>query len=153
MTRPARPRRPGLAAAVSSAGRDDLGWFLAEFVARVPDAAHALVVSSDGLVLATSETLPRVNAEQLAAIVSGLAGLTEAAATCLDAGEVVQTSVDMALGYLFLMSMGEGSHVAVLAAADCELGLLAYEMSTLVERVGARLTPELRASLAAAARE
>jgi uncharacterized protein len=144
-----------MAAAVAQAGgrNDDLGWFLAEFVSRVPDAAHALVVSSDGLVLATSETLPKVNAEQLAAIVSGLAGLTDAAARCLDAGRVVQTSVDMALGYLFLMSMGEGSHVAVLAAADCELGLLAYEMSTLVERVGARLTPELRASLAAAARE
>ncbi|WP_075975912.1 roadblock/LC7 domain-containing protein [Actinokineospora bangkokensis] len=136
------PSRPG-----------DLGWFLADFVTRVPGAAHALVVSADGLVLASSATLPKGHTQQLAAIVSGLVGLTEAAARALDAGGVVQTSVDMQLGSLFLMGMGQGAHLAVLAAADSDLGVLAYEMGTLVERVGARLTPELRAALTATAQE
>jgi hypothetical protein len=34
---------------------------------------------------------------------------------------------------------------AVLAAPDCDLGLVAYEMTLLVERVGRVLTPALRA--------
>jgi hypothetical protein len=32
----------------------------------------------------------------------------------------------------------------VLAAADCDTGLVAYEMTLLVERVGSALTPAMR---------
>jgi hypothetical protein len=34
----------------------------------------------------------------------------------------------------------------VLAAADCDMGLVAYEMALLVERVGSALTPEVRSA-------
>jgi hypothetical protein len=50
------------------------------------------------------------------------------------------------------MAMGPGAILAVLAAADCELGLLAYEMTMLVEQIGERLTPELRAERGLASR-
>lgn len=43
------------------------------------------------------------------------------------------------------MSITNGSVFAVLAAPDCDLGLVAYEMTLLVERVGRVLTPALRA--------
>ncbi|MGQ0840053.1 roadblock/LC7 domain-containing protein [Actinokineospora sp.] len=131
----------------------ELGWFLTDFVRRLPDVGHVVVVSSDGLLLAASDTLPRDRAEELSAVACGIAGLTDAAARCLDAGTVLQSSVDMDHGYLFLMTMGEGALLALLAAPDCEMGLLAYEMTTLVDRVGPRLTPELRARLAASARD
>lgn len=56
-----------------------------------------------------------------------------------------QTVVEMDRGLLFVMSITNGSVFAVLAAPDCDLGLVAYEMTLLVERVGRVLTPALRA--------
>ena len=49
----------------------DLGWLLANFADRVPGVAHAVAVSADGLLLASSRDLPRDRADQLAAIASG----------------------------------------------------------------------------------
>ena len=40
-----------------------------------------------------------------------------------------------------------GVILAVLAAADCDMGLVAYEMALLVERVGRALTPDVRGVL------
>jgi hypothetical protein len=45
---------------------------------------------------------------------------------------------------LVVMAISDGSSLAVLAAADCDMGLVAYEMALLVERVGSALTPEVR---------
>ena len=47
----------------------------------------------------------------------------------------------MASGYLFLMSISDGSSMAVLAARSCDVGQVGYEMALLVERVGAALVP------------
>lgn len=55
----------------------DLGWLLANFADRVPGVAHAVAVSADGLLLASSRDLPRDRADQLAAISSGLVSLTQ----------------------------------------------------------------------------
>jgi predicted regulator of Ras-like GTPase activity (Roadblock/LC7/MglB family) len=132
--------------------QDDLGWFLDDFVIRVADVAHTIVVSADGVLLARSSTLPPANADQLAAVASGLASLSLAAARAFDVGGIVRTSVEMEQGYLFTMTMGVGASLAVLATPDCEMGLLAYEMSLLVEQVGERLTPELRADSGLASR-
>ncbi|MCO1578215.1 MULTISPECIES: roadblock/LC7 domain-containing protein [unclassified Crossiella] len=123
------------------------GWLITDFVRRVPGVAHAVVVSADGLMLAGSEGLPRDRAEQLSAVSSGLVSLTAGAARCFEAGEVAQTVVEMERGYLFLMSISDGSCLSVLAAPNCDIGLVAYEMTLLVERVGQQLTPELRAQL------
>lgn len=131
---------------------DDLGWFLDDFVVRVADVTHTIVVSADGILLAHSSTLPVANADQLSAIASGLASLSDAAASTFDAGRMAHACVEMELGYLLVMAMGEGAHLAVLATPDCELGLLAYETSLLVEQVGDRLTPELRAARGLASR-
>ncbi len=48
-------------------------------------------------------------------------------------------------GLLLVMAVSDGSSLAVLAAADCDMGLVAYEMALLVERVGRALTPDMRA--------
>jgi predicted regulator of Ras-like GTPase activity (Roadblock/LC7/MglB family) len=133
-----------------SAAARDLNWLINSFTDRVPGAANAVVVSSDGLVLAMSDRLDRAHADQLAAITAGLASLTRGAATCFDAGEVHQLIVEMTAGYLFVTSVGEGSCFAVFAAPDCDIGLVGYEMGLLVERLGAVLTPGLRAELQAA---
>ena len=117
----------------------DLGWLLANFADRVPGVAHAIAVSADGLLLASSRDLPADRADQLAAITSGVVSLTEGASRMFNAGEVQQTIIEMDSGYLFLMSISDGSSMAVLAARSCDVGQVGYEMALLVERVGAAL--------------
>ncbi|HKS45157.1 MAG TPA: roadblock/LC7 domain-containing protein [Amycolatopsis sp.] len=122
-------------------------WLITDFVRRVPGAAHAVVVSSDGLLLASSEGLPRDRADQLSAVASGLVSLTAGAARCFEAGAANQTVVEMERGYLFLMSISDGSALAVLAAPTSDIGTVAYEMTLLVDRVGQQMTPALRMQL------
>ncbi len=122
----------------------DLDWLVTDFVDRVRDVAHAVVVSADGLPLAFNTRFPRDHADQLAAVTSGLASLTMGAARVFQAGRVIQTAVEMEAGLFVVMSISNGSSLAVLATAQCDLGLVAYEMSLLVERVGRELTPASR---------
>ncbi|MBB5804777.1 putative regulator of Ras-like GTPase activity (Roadblock/LC7/MglB family) [Saccharothrix ecbatanensis] len=131
---------------------DNFSWLVDDFVARVAGVAHAIVVSADGLLLASSERLPIDRAEQLAAVSSGLVSLNLGAARCFEAGDVKQTVVEMERGYLFLMSISDGSCLAVLAAPNCDIGLIGYAMTRLVERVGVQLTPEIRSQLHVAMR-
>jgi uncharacterized protein len=122
----------------------DLNWLVTSFANQVPDVAHAVVVSAEGLTLAVSEGFPQDRADQLAAVTSGLTGLTRGAARLFEAGVVVQTVVEMQAGLLVIMAISDGASLAVLAASACDLGLLAYEMTLLVERAGRVLTPAAR---------
>jgi predicted regulator of Ras-like GTPase activity (Roadblock/LC7/MglB family) len=122
----------------------DLNWLITNFVEQVPSAAHAIVVSSDGLPMAHSHGLPPDRVDQLAAVTSGLTSLTQGGARVFEGGQVTQTMVDMQRGLLIVMAISDGSSLAVLAAADCDTGLVAYEMTLLVERVGSALTPAMR---------
>ena len=125
----------------------DLNWLITSFVERVPAVAHAIVVSADGLPLAFSAGFPEDRADQLAAVTSGLTSLTQGAARVFEAGSVIQTVVEMEGGLLLVMAISNGSSLAVLAASDCDMGLVAYEMTLLVERVGRVLTPGPRDGL------
>jgi uncharacterized protein len=130
-----------------SADARNLNWLVANFAKATPGVAHAMVVSADGLPVAVSERLDRPRADQLAAIASGLASLTLGAAHCFEGGPVKQTVVEMERGFLFVMSISDGSCLTVLAASSCNVGMVAYEMAVLVTRVGDVLTPSLRAEL------
>ncbi len=122
----------------------DLNWLISAFADRVPSVAHALVVSSDGLPLAFSHDLPPERVDQLAAVASGLTSLVEGAARIFGGGAVNQTVVEMRQGLLIVMSVTGGSTLAVLAASDCDMGLVAYEMALLADRTWRALTPEPR---------
>ena len=122
----------------------DLNWLITDFAGRVPAVAHAIVVSADGLPLAFSEGFPKDRADQLAAVTSGLTSLTQGASRVFEGGPVTQTVVEMRRGVLLVMAISDGSSLAVLAGDDCDLGLVAYEMALLVDRVGHALTPEPR---------
>ena len=124
----------------------DLNWLLTNFVERVPSVAHAIAVSSDGLPMARSEGFPSDRVDQLAAVTSGLTSLTQGASRIFEGGSVAQTVVDMQRGLMIVMAISDGSSIAVLAAVDCDMGLVAYEMTLLVERVGRALTPGVRSA-------
>jgi predicted regulator of Ras-like GTPase activity (Roadblock/LC7/MglB family) len=121
-----------------------LGWLLTRFAQETPLVSHALAISADGLALAGSDGLPPDRAEQLAAVGSGLAGLTLGAARCLGATAVHQTVVDMEAGLLLVVSASDRAHLIVLAAAACDLGLVSYETAVLARRVGTALSPATR---------
>lgn len=126
----------------------DLDFLITNFAERVPSVAHAIVVSSDGLPMAYSKDFPPDRADQLAAVTSGLTSLTEGAARMFEGGVVTQTVVDMQQGLLIVMAVSDGSSLAVMVAEDCDMGLVAYEMSLLVAQVGSALTPEARGAQA-----
>ncbi len=126
-----------------------LNWLVESFVRNTAGVAHTAVVSTDGLLVAVSARLDRARADQLAAIASGLESLTEGAARLFTAGTVNQTVVEMEKGFLFVMSVSDGSCLAVLAAPSCDVGVIGYEMAMLVTKVGDVLTPQLRAELQA----
>ena len=120
-----------------STQRDSLDWLVSKFAREVSGATHAVLVSADGLLMASSEHIPVERADQLAAVASGLASLSTGAAQLFDGGYVMQSVVEMENGYLLLMRVGDGSNLATLAARNCDIGQIGYEMAILVERVGA----------------
>ena len=135
-----------------SAG-NSLDWLVTKFAREVPGVAHALLVSVDGLPVAASEQLPRERADQLAAVASGLASLATGAAQLFEGGQVLQSVVEMQNGYLLLMRVGDGSHLAALAVTSCDIGQIGYEMAMLVERVGSVVQSTRRSARAFVSRD
>lgn len=121
-----------------------LDWLVARFARDVSGVTHAILVSADGLLVAASEHIPGERADQLAAVASGLASLSMGAAQLFDGGHVLQSVVEMDNGYLLLMRVGDGSNLATLAARNCDIGQIGYEMAILVERVGAVVQSQRR---------
>jgi uncharacterized protein len=128
----------------------NVNWLVASFVERVPGVGHALVVSSDGLPMAVSEGLGRESADRFAAVASGLIGLANGVAVPFKAGRVHEIIIEMERAFLFVTGISDGSCLAVLAGAGCDVGMVGYEMALLVERCGTVLTPALRAELRSA---
>jgi predicted regulator of Ras-like GTPase activity (Roadblock/LC7/MglB family) len=53
---------------------------------------------------------------------------------------VRQIIIEMDSAFLFVMAAGQGTCLAVLASAEANLGVMAYEMAKLVRRMGVYLT-------------
>ena len=123
-----------------------LDWLLVEFVRDTPGVVHGVVVSGDGLRLATSQGVGTALGDQLAAAASGLVSLARGTATLLGAGAVSQTILEMAGGYLFVTSVSQGATLAVYAERQCDIGMVGYEMTMLASRVGHVLTPAPRSA-------
>jgi predicted regulator of Ras-like GTPase activity (Roadblock/LC7/MglB family) len=90
-----------------SSEASDFSWLVGNFANRTPGVAHAMVVSADGLPVAVSQRLDRPRADQLAAIASGLASLTQGGARCIEGGLVKQTVVEMDRGLLVVMAISD----------------------------------------------
>ncbi|GGX41311.1 roadblock/LC7 domain-containing protein [Streptomyces fructofermentans] len=145
---------------LSSEARN-LHWLLTNLVEEVPGLLSVAVVSSDGLLLLSSDpgrnaqerggtekrTGPKGSAADLATIVSGIGSLSIGAAKLMDGGGVKQTMVAMEDGGLFVMSISDGSLLGVHGAPDCDMSVVAYHMALFVGRAGHVLTPELRSEL------
>jgi predicted regulator of Ras-like GTPase activity (Roadblock/LC7/MglB family) len=127
---------------------DQLGWLLSEFSRTTAGVRNALVVSADGLKLATSPNVDAALADQLSAAASGLVSLARGTAMLLQAGPVSQTILEMEGGYLFVTAISQGATLAVHAERSCDIGMVGYEMTMLAARVGHVLSPQSRAAAA-----
>ena len=125
----------------------NVNWLVANFVERVPGVSEAVVVSSDGLPMALSGGLDRDAADRFAAVASGLIGLAYGAAGRFGGGRVNEVIIEMEHAFLFVTGVSDGSCLALVADAECDVGLVGYEMAVLVEKTGQFLTPQLRAEL------
>ena len=122
-----------------------LTWLM-NSLTRSAGVAHAVLVSIDGIKLASSDGLPEDRVDQLSALASGLISLTQGAARCFDAGEVTETLVHMKGGVLLLMNVQDSAILAALAAPNCDLGQVGYAMALLVSQVGEQIAPDALAA-------
>jgi predicted regulator of Ras-like GTPase activity (Roadblock/LC7/MglB family) len=120
---------------------------LANFVEQTAGVQGAVAVSSDGLLMAMSASLDRSSAEPVAAIISGLTSLGQGAAGALGYEGLERIVVAMRRGVLLVASVSDGSAIGVVARNGCDIGAVGYQMTLLVERAGALLTPALVAEL------
>ncbi|MGF7233335.1 MAG: roadblock/LC7 domain-containing protein [Frankia sp.] len=125
----------------------DFAWLINDFVHKVHGVTHALIMSSDGLSLAASDTVSVEEGEQLAAIASGLLSLARNSAALFDKGTCEQIIIRLTRGYFLFMGIDSGAGLAVLTGADCDMKVVAYEMTQFVIHAGHALTPETRADL------
>jgi uncharacterized protein len=126
----------------STAG--DLTWLVDDLVDRVAEVRHAVVLSADGLRITSSGSIGREDAEHLSAVAAGLQSLARGVGTRFRTGEVRQTVVEMDDGFLFVTAAGHGACLVVMAVADVDVGLVAYEMAMLVARAGEYLAARAR---------
>ncbi|MET7426476.1 roadblock/LC7 domain-containing protein [Dactylosporangium sp. NPDC049525] len=136
-----------LNAAPMSTEVQTFNWLLDSFTSGTAGVVEAIAVSSDGLLMATSASKERANAERLAAVVSGMTSLASGASAWYTLGGLNRVIVDMVDGYLLITSISAGSVLGVIATRSANLSTVAYEMTLFASRAGAALTPQLIAEL------
>jgi len=125
----------------------DFAWLVSQFAEEVPGVAHALVVSLDGLQLAASGEISRDLGDQLAALTAGLLSMADQSGGLLGLGSSEYVTIRLPLGYLLFMRLGDAAGFATVAATDCDLRVIAYQMSKFAASVGHVLTPRMRDEL------
>ncbi|HEX3963955.1 MAG TPA: roadblock/LC7 domain-containing protein [Trebonia sp.] len=122
----------------------ELDWLLNNLTATVDGVQNAVILSPDGLPLGRSPGLSPTAADTLAALSAGAQSLAHGTGRKFDAGDVVQTTIEMDSAILFITPAGRGTCVALLADADADHGLIAYELAVLVKRVGQHMIADPR---------
>lgn len=125
----------------------DLHWLLDTFVEETPGVVHAQTVSADGMDLARSSSLDSMQGDQLAAIASGLASLTDSAAEVLNVLPVKRQVIEAEQGWILISRISTRAGLTVVTRSNADLGLVGFEMSRLADRAGEVLSPDVIARL------
>lgn len=118
-------------------------WLLDSFTRNTDGVHDAVAVSSDGLLIATSQGLDRTEADRLSAIVSSLASLGRSASKRYNMDGLKLIMIEMRRGFLLVSAINNGSCIGALADSECDVGLIGYEISVLAARFSDLLTPAL----------
>jgi predicted regulator of Ras-like GTPase activity (Roadblock/LC7/MglB family) len=90
----------------------NFNWLLETFVEETAGVTDAMAVSSDGVLIARSETLEGQESDLLCAIIAGTAGMAMAASSNLAAGALERVIITMERGFLFVSAIADGSCLA-----------------------------------------
>ncbi|AEY86606.1 MULTISPECIES: roadblock/LC7 domain-containing protein [Streptomyces] len=125
---------------------NSLTWLLKNLLDRTPGTRHALVLSRDGLKLCWTEHMTVDQADQLAAICSGMQALSQGASVEFGdgSGGVRHSMTAFHGGLLFIVEAGEGAHLAVVAQESADPGVVGHQMTEMVEQIGDHLRAEPR---------
>ncbi|WP_329458942.1 roadblock/LC7 domain-containing protein [Streptomyces sp. NBC_01497] len=123
-----------------------LTWLLENLLDRTRGTRHALVLSRDGLKLCWSRFLTVDQADQLAAICSGIQALAQGASVEFGSGDggVRHSMTEFHGGLLFIVEAGDGAHLAVVAEDGADAGLVGHQMTEMIEQIGDHLRAEPR---------
>lgn len=113
------------------------------FLDDVPGATAAVVLSTDGLVLAAAG-VSEEQADRMAAVAASLLGLGVSVSVQFDLDAVTHTLIAYTAGTLALMAVNGRCALAVLADTAADLGNVVYEMGLFGERHGDAITPNPR---------
>ncbi|MGV9846030.1 roadblock/LC7 domain-containing protein [Streptomyces fungicidicus] len=123
----------------TTATHQDLDWLLDGLVDSVAGTRSAVLLSDDGLVVSHSQSIPRADAERLAAISTGQQSLARGVGQLFDGGVVHQVIVELADLWLFVITAGQGTHLAVVASQEVDAEVMSLAMHNLVQQVGRKL--------------
>ena len=126
----------------------DLSWVLND-VLQVPGAQHAILVSADGLLLASSDQIGRDDADTVAAAMSSMQSLSRAVAPFVGSqspGRWRQTLLEYEGGWIFLIAAGSGAYLAAAAVADVDMEAMSFRMQQLVSALGKAMSTPPRQS-------
>ncbi|MFD7084569.1 roadblock/LC7 domain-containing protein [Streptomyces sp. NPDC059918] len=123
---------------------NELDWLIRRFVEENPQIEQAVVVSSDGVLLAHDGALDETGRSRIAAVTAGIAALAASCAELSGGGGLRRTLVELGQGCLLVCHLTDGALLAVHASEGCDLALLGYQSARLARRAGAALTPAPR---------
>lgn len=118
-----------------SVGDTSPEWLLTGLIDQVPGARSAVLLSSDGLVMAASG-IGADDADRLASCGAALCSIARGIGRTFGDGDTVRQVVAELDGLMaFVSDAGHNSVLAVLAGRDANPGVLGYEMTQLVKSV------------------
>jgi predicted regulator of Ras-like GTPase activity (Roadblock/LC7/MglB family) len=133
-----------------STSQNDLPWMLDDLV-EVPHVVSVVVLSTDGLIVQKSSFMSQDVAEILAAGASSMYSVASGTGRRFDSGPVQQVIIEYQDRTLFIAAAGQNARLAVLCDQQVDMGMVAYEVSRLVARIGEYLGTTTRAAAMAAA--
>ncbi|MET8427721.1 roadblock/LC7 domain-containing protein [Nocardia sp. NPDC004860] len=122
----------------------DLDWLLDELVQRLPGVRNAVLLSTDGLLIARCSTMAQADAELFCAMSSALHGLARSAGGRFSGGGVRQAVIELDEAVMFVTSGGPNACLALWADESANMGMVAYEMNQTIQRVGTYLSATAR---------
>ena len=123
----------------------DMTWLLDDLTVRVPEIDQVVMLSRDGLAVTSSSSLPREDAERLAAIAAGFYSLARGSAASLGGDQTRHIIVEMTGRFLVVAAAGPDGCIAAVAGAGARLGIIVYEITLLARRAAAHLPGPRRA--------
>ncbi|GLY00380.1 MULTISPECIES: roadblock/LC7 domain-containing protein [Actinoplanes] len=126
-----------------STPQPDLPWMLDDLV-DVPNVVSVVVLSTDGLIVQKSSSMAQDLAEILAAGASSMYSVAAGTGRRFASGPVQQVVIEFQEHTLFIAAAGQNARLAVLCDQDVDMGMVAYEVSRLVTRIGDYLGTEAR---------